>query len=58
MFNLLGAANHNQLTHNGANRMWKAALLELRSRQNARTMLLRDTRRFWATSPGTFKVPV
>ena len=45
-FNLLDAANHNQFTYSGANRTWKAAFLELRSRQNARTMLLRGTLRF------------
>ena len=46
VFNLLDAANHNQFTYSGANRTWKAAFLELRSRQNARTMLLRGTLRF------------
>ena len=45
-FNLLDAANHNQFTYSGANRTWKAAFLELRSRQNARTMLFRGTLRF------------
>ena len=45
-FNLLDAADHNQFTYSGANRTWKAAFLELRSRQNARTMLLRGTLRF------------
>lgn len=46
VFNLLDAANHNQFTYSGANRAWKANFLELRSRQNARTMLLRGTLRF------------
>ena len=46
IFNLLDAADHNQFTYSGANRTWKAAFLELRSRQNARTMLLRGTLRF------------
>ena len=46
VFNLLDAADHNQFTYSGANRTWKAAFLELRSRQNARTMLLRGTLRF------------
>ncbi len=45
-FNLLDAANHNQFTYSGANRTWVPAFLELRSRQNARTMLFRGTFRF------------
>lgn len=46
VFNLLDAANHNQFTYSGANRTWVSNFLELRSRQNARTMLLRGTLRF------------
>ena len=46
VFNLMDAANHNQFTYSGANRTWVPAFLELRSRQNARTMLLRTTLRF------------
>ena len=46
VFNLLDAYNHNQFTYSGANRTWKAAFLELRSRQNARTFLFRGTLRF------------
>ena len=45
-FNLMDAYNHNQFTYSGANRTWKAAFLELRNRQNARTMLLRTALRF------------
>lgn len=46
VFNLLDAANHNQFTYSGANRTWVPAFMELRSRQNARTMLVRGTLRF------------
>ena len=46
IFNLLDATGHNQFTYSGANRAWVPAFLELRSRQNARTMLLRGTLRF------------
>ncbi len=46
MFNLLDAHDHNQFTYSGANRTWVPAFMELRSRQNARTMLVRGTLRF------------
>jgi len=46
MFNLLDAYNHNQFTYSSANRAFSSNFLQLRSRQNARTMLLRGTLRF------------
>ncbi len=45
-FNLLDSHNHNQFTYNAANRTFSPNFLQLRSRQNARTMTLRGTFRF------------
>ena len=45
-FNLMDAYNHNQLTYSSANRTYRPNFLQPRSRQNARTMLLRTTLRF------------
>ena len=45
-FNLMDAYNHNQFTYSSANRTYSPNFLQLRSRQNARTMLLRTTLRF------------
>ena len=45
-FNLFDAYNHNQFTYSSANRTYSPNFLQLRSRQNARTLLLRGTLRF------------
>ena len=45
-FNLLDAHNHNQFTYSSANRTYSPNFLQLRSRQNARTFLVRTTLRF------------
>ena len=45
-FNLFDAFDHNQFTYSSANRTYSPNFLQLRSRQNARTMLLRTTLRF------------
>ncbi len=45
-FNLLDAYGHNQFTYSSANRTYSPNFLQLRSRQNARTFLLRTTLRF------------
>ena len=45
-FNLMDAYNHNQFTCSSANRTYSPNFLQLRSRQNVRTMLLRTTLRF------------
>ena len=42
----MDAYNHNQFTYNSANRTYGPNFLQLRSRQNAWTMLLRTTLRF------------
>ena len=46
IFNLMDAYNHNQYTYSSANRTYSPNFLQLRSRQNARTLLLRGTLRF------------
>jgi len=46
VFNLMDAYNHNQYTYSSANRTYSPNFLQLRSRQNARTMLLRATLRY------------
>ena len=45
-FNLLDAYNHNQFTYSSANRTYSPNFLQLRSRQNARTLTLRATLRY------------
>lgn len=46
IFNILDAYNHNQFTYSSANRTYSPNFLQLRSRQNARTLLLRANLRF------------
>ena len=46
IFNLMDAYNHNQYSYSSANRTYSPNFLQLRSRQNARTFLLRTTLRF------------
>lgn len=45
-FNLLDAYNHNQFTYSSANRTYSPNFLQLRSRQNARTLTARVNVRF------------
>jgi hypothetical protein len=45
-FNLLDAYNHNQFTYSSANTTYSPNFLQLRSRQNARTITVRGTFRF------------
>ena len=45
-FNLLDAYNHNQFTYSSANRTYSPNFLQLRSRQNARTLTVRANLRF------------
>lgn len=46
VFNLMDAYNHNQYTYSSANRTYSPNFLQLRSRQNARTLLIRTNLRF------------
>lgn len=46
VFNLLDAYNHNQFSYSTANTTYSPNFLQLRSRQNARTLLLRTNLRF------------
>lgn len=46
VFNLMDAYDHNQYSYSSANRTYSPNFLQLRSRQNARTLLLRANLRF------------